>query len=126
MDLAESACGRRAVVASLLTARLHRSSVVGPDSDPVNVRAVAMITSLLPGGAEITEVAARTALDALLLGAAGSTATADELGTVLVSGLVALSDWVGSGGGRESDDETAADDAAASTVSRVGSGEATT
>lgn len=126
MDLAEAACGRRAVIASLLTARLHRSSVVGPDSDPVNVRAVAMITALLPGGVEITEVAARTALDALLLGAAGSTATADELGTVLVSGLVALSDWVGSGGGRASDDGAAADDAAASMVSRVSLGEATT
>ncbi len=111
-DLTDAACANRSLVASLLTARLHRSSVVGDDADPVNVRAVAMITSLLPGGMAITEVAARTAFDALLLGAAGSTATADELSAVLVAGLDALIDWVDATESRALGDEAAADEPA--------------
>lgn len=93
-DLAEVACARRSVVASLLTARLHSSTGFGTDADPVNDRVVAMLMALLPGGPGITAVAARTALDALLLGAAGSDATASELGAVLGVGLRSVRDWV--------------------------------
>jgi hypothetical protein len=91
-DLAEAACARRSLVASLLTARLHAaatSEVVV--LDPSSERLVALLAALLDGDVGIRTVAARTAVDALLMSAAASDAGADELARVLIAGLASIS-----------------------------------
>lgn len=87
-DLAEAACDRRSLVASALTARLHVAATAGGDDlDPASVRLVDLLSELLDGGDGSSAVAARTAFDALLMGAASSDSPADELARVLVAGL---------------------------------------
>ncbi len=92
-DLAESACARRLLVASLLTARLHAAATSdGGALDPSSERLVALLAELLDGAAEeVRTVAARAAVDALLMGAAASEAEPGELARLLIAGLGPIS-----------------------------------
>ena len=92
-DLAESACTRRSLVASLLTARLHAAATSdGGAFDPSSERLVALLAELLDGAAEeVRTVAARAAVDALLMGAAASEADPGELVRLLIAGLGPIS-----------------------------------
>jgi hypothetical protein len=91
-DLAEAACARRSLVASLLTARLHAAATSeGEVLDPSSERLAALLAELLEGDVEIRHVAARTAVDALLMGAAASESGPDELSRVLIAGLASIS-----------------------------------
>ncbi len=87
-DVAEAACERRSLVASVLTARLHAAATTGGEVlDPASRRLVGALADLLDGGTGSSAVAARTAFDALLMGAASSDSPADELTRLLVAGL---------------------------------------
>jgi hypothetical protein len=95
-DLAEAACARRSLVASLLAARLHAAAAAdGPVLDPSSERLVARLAGLLEGTEEVRTVAARTAVDALLMAAATSETEADELTGVVVAGLTAVRASIG-------------------------------
>lgn len=92
-DVADAACSRRALVASLLRSRLHDASSTDiAATDTGSDRLVALLTGLLVrvagGDVGLRAVAARTAVDALLVGAAGSDADAEALSAVLIAGLL--------------------------------------
>lgn len=95
-DVADAACSRRSVVASLLHARL-RDGAGGdePECDPHTDRLVAILSELLIGLAQgdpgLRKVAARTAVDALLVAAATSDSGATELASILIAGLIPAS-----------------------------------
>ncbi|UDY34620.1 hypothetical protein [Dermatobacter hominis] len=91
-DLAETACARRSLVASLLTARLHAAATSdGAVLDPSSERLVGLLGSLLEGDEALRTVAARTAVDGLLMAAAAADAEAEELARVLIAGLASIS-----------------------------------
>ena len=86
-DLAEAACARRSLVTSLLTARLQGPSAGDDPADDPSERLIDMFAEVLDGGSSSSTVAARTAVDALLMGAAASDSDAAALAGVLVAGL---------------------------------------
>jgi len=92
-DLAEAACSRRSLVASLLAARLHDSTRADlSDPEPVDDPAVDLLASVIGDDGGLRRVAARIAVDALLMGAAVSESTPEEITAVMTTGLGALVD----------------------------------
>lgn len=90
-DVADAACSRRDLVASLLQARLYdgrrESDGIEAQEDPIVEILAGLLIELAYGEVGLRRVAARTAVDALLVAAATSDATADELASVLIRGL---------------------------------------
>lgn len=90
-DVADAACSRRALVASLLHARLYDGMRDGDDveetADPVVEILAELLIERAGGEVGLRRVAARTAVDALLLGAATTDAAGEELAAVLIRGL---------------------------------------
>lgn len=91
-DIADAACARRTLVASLLQARLHDQISAPLLPAPEQCRLSTLLGALLVEhsgrGAGSRAVAARTAVDALLIGAAGTDTSAGELTAVLTAGLL--------------------------------------
>lgn len=91
-DIADAACARRTLVASLLQARLHdqvsTSAGPAPDQDRLAKLLGALLVEHAGRGPGSRAVAARTAVDALLIGAAGTDTAAGELTAVLTAGLL--------------------------------------
>ncbi len=92
-DLAESACSRRALVASLLAARLHDSTRSdASDHRPIDDPAVDLLVGMIGDDGGLRRVAGRIAVDALLMGAAVSESAPEEIAAVMTTGLGALAD----------------------------------
>lgn len=90
-DLAEAACSHRLLVSSVLSARLHRTASDSGLSDgrPTD-GAAALLAGVLPVADDVALVAAHTIVDALMMGAAGSDISAEELARLLTVGLASI------------------------------------
>lgn len=92
-DVADVACSRRSLVASLLQARLvdgigRDAPTTDQDTDRLVDLLAELLVRLAQGDVGLRVVAARTGVDALLIGAAGSDTDAAALASVLIAGLL--------------------------------------